>query len=86
MDNYRFFAYKAGWLMKERTLGTDLVVSEIGLGCMGMSHAYGAPADEDQMITLIHDAVKLGCTFFDTAEVYGTADDPHMNETLVGRA
>ena len=72
--------------MKERTLGKDLVVSEIGLGCMGMSHAYGAPADEDQMIELIHDAVKLGCTFFDTAEVYGTADDPHMNETLVGKA
>ena len=72
--------------MKDRTLGSDLVVSEIGLGCMGMSHAYGAPADEDQMIELIHDAVELGCTFFDTAEVYGTADDPHMNEELVGKA
>ena len=72
--------------MKDRTLGSDLVVSEIGLGCMGMSHAYGSPADDDQMIELIHDAVELGCTFFDTAEVYGTADDPHMNETLVGKA
>ena len=72
--------------MKDRTLGTDLVVSAIGLGCMGMSHAYGSPADDDQMIELIHDAFKLGCTFFDTAEVYGTADDPHMNETLVGKA
>ena len=86
MDNSHFFAYKTGWLMKERALGTDLVVSEIGLGCMGMSHAYGAPADEDQMIELIHDAVKLGCTFFDTAEVYGTADNPHMNERLIGKA
>ena len=72
--------------MKKRRLGGDLIVSEMGLGCMGMSHAYGSPADDDEMIQLIHYAMKLGCTFFDTAEVYGTAVDPHMNERLVGKA
>lgn len=68
--------------MKTRILGkTGLVVSEIGLGCMGMDHAYGPAADRKAMTELIHEAVDLGCTFFDTAEVYGAA-----NEELVGSA
>ncbi|MGN0982203.1 MAG: aldo/keto reductase [Candidatus Limivicinus sp.] len=72
--------------MQYRTLGKDLVVSAIGLGCMGMSHAYGAPADKREMTELIAQAVDMGYTFFDTAEVYGTAEDPHANEELVGAA
>lgn len=72
--------------MKYRTLGKDLQVSAIGLGCMGMSHAYGAPADKKAMTELLAQAVNIGCTFFDTAEVYGTADNPHQNEELVGSA
>ena len=64
----------------------NLEVSAIGLGCMGMHHAYGPPADEKEMIKLIHKAVDLGVTFFDTAEVYGTPDNPHGNEILVGKA
>ncbi len=71
--------------MKYRKLG-DLEVSAVGLGCMGMSHAYGAPSDRKEMIELIAHAVDLGCTFFDTAEVYGTDDNPHDNEELVGEA
>ena len=57
-------------------------VSAIGLGCMGMSFGYGAPADEKEMIALIHSAVEQGVTFFDTAEAYG----PFTNERLVGQA
>ncbi len=57
-----------------------------GLGCMGMNHAYGAPADKTEMINLIAQAVDMGYTFFDTAEVYGTPDNPHGNEILVGEA
>lgn len=72
--------------MQYRTLGTDLTVSAVGLGCMGMSHAYGAPADKREMTELLAQAVDLGYTFFDTAEVYGTPDDPHDNEKLVGAA
>lgn len=72
--------------MKYRTLGKNLKVSAVGLGCMGMSHAYGVPSDRREMIDLIAQAVELGCTFFDTAEVYGTADNPHDNEELVGEA
>ena len=73
--------------MKYRILGLDgLRVSAVGLGCMGMSHAYGAPADKDEMTELLSDAVEMGYTFFDTAEVYGTADRPHDNEELLGRA
>jgi aryl-alcohol dehydrogenase-like predicted oxidoreductase len=69
--------------METRTLGTSgLEVSAIGLGCMGMSFSYGAPQDETQMIHLMHKAVDLGVTFFDTAEVYG----PFTNETLLGKA
>ena len=55
--------------MQYRTLGTDLTVSAVGLGCMGMSHAYGAPADRKEMTALLSQAVELGCTFFDTAEI-----------------
>lgn len=72
--------------MQYRTLGTDLKVSAVGLGCMGMSHAYGAPADKKEMTDMLAQAVDMGYTFFDTAEVYGTADNPHDNEELVGTA
>ena len=65
---------------------SGLKVSAIGLGCMGMSHAYGAPADKREMTELLADAVEMGYTFFDTAEVYGTADRPHDNEELLGEA
>lgn len=63
--------------MEYRTLGKDLTVSAIGLGCMGMSHAYGAPADKAEMAKLLTQAVDMGVTFFDTAEVYGTPENPH---------
>lgn len=70
-----------------RTLGlSGLRVSAIGLGCMGMSHAYGAPADRRDMAELLSDAVDMGYTFFDTAESYGTAASPHDNEELLGEA
>ncbi|MCM1499484.1 MAG: aldo/keto reductase [Clostridium sp.] len=72
--------------MKERTLGKDLKVSAIGLGCMGMSHAYGAPAAKKEMTELLSHAVDMGYTFFDTAEVYGTQENPHDNEELLGKA
>lgn len=72
--------------MQYRTLGSDLTVSAVGLGCMGMSHAYGAPADKKGMTELLAQAVDLGYTFFDTAEVYGTPEHPHDNEELVGAA
>ncbi|MBW0366219.1 aldo/keto reductase [Ensifer adhaerens] len=67
--------------MKTRKLGSELTVSTIGLGCMGMSFAYGA-ADEAESIRTLQRAVDLGVTFFDTAEVYG----PFENEKLVGKA
>jgi aryl-alcohol dehydrogenase-like predicted oxidoreductase len=67
--------------MKKRKLGkSGLEVSAIGLGCMGMSFAYGPPKDKQEMISLLHAAVERGVTFFDTAEVYG----PFTNEELVG--
>lgn len=72
--------------MQYRTLGKDLRVSAVGLGCMGMSHAYGAPADKKEMRELMAQAVDIGYTFFDTAEVYGTPENPHDNEELVGAA
>ena len=72
--------------MKYRTLGKDLTVSAVGLGCMGMSHAYGAPSDKKEMTKLLAQAVDMGYTFFDTAEVYGTPEKPHDNEELVGNA
>lgn len=69
-------------MLKRRQLGRQgLEVSALGLGCMGMSHAYGNPDDEESIAT-IHRAIDLGCTFFDTAEVYG----PYTNEELLGRA
>lgn len=69
--------------MKYRELGkSGLKVSALGLGCMGMSHGYGAAADKKKMINLIHQAIEKGITFFDTAEVYG----PYTNEELVGEA
>ena len=73
--------------MEYRTLGlSGLRVSAVGLGCMGMSHAYGAPADKREMTELLADAVEMGYTFFDTAEAYGTVDRPHDNEELLGEA
>lgn len=73
--------------MKYKVLGmSGLRVSPVGLGCMGMSHAYGAPADKRQMTELLADAVDMGYTLFDTAEVYGTPDRPHDNEELLGEA
>ncbi|PYS20730.1 MAG: aldo/keto reductase [Acidobacteria bacterium] len=70
--------------MQQRKLGNSLEVSAIGLGCMGMSFAYGAPEerDERESIATIHRAIELGVTFFDTAEVYG----PYTNEELLARA
>lgn len=72
--------------MQKRILGNDVTVSAVGLGCTGFSHAYGAPMEKQQTITAIRQAVDMGYTFFDTAEVYGTAEDPHINEELVGEA
>lgn len=72
--------------MEQRILGRDLKVSALGLGCMGFSHAYGAPTERAKATRLIQQAADMGYTFFDTAEVYGTADDPHHNEELVGAA
>lgn len=71
--------------MKKQKLGT-LEVSAVGLGCMGMSHAYGAAADKKEMTELLAQSVELGYTLFDTAEVYGTPEDPHHNENLLGTA
>src|SRR6478609_7397312 len=68
--------------MQTRTLGQDLEVSAIGLGCMGMSSAYGPAADKGEMVQLIRTAHDLGVTHFDTAEAYG----PFANEELVGEA
>jgi len=69
--------------MQKRKLGkSNLEVSAIGLGCMGMSFGYGPPADKKEMVSLIRSAVERGVTFFDTAEVYG----PFTNEELVGEA
>jgi aryl-alcohol dehydrogenase-like predicted oxidoreductase len=69
--------------MQKRKLGnSNLEVSAIGLGCMGMSDSYGPPADKQEMISLLRTAVERGVTFFDTAEVYG----PFTNEELVGEA
>jgi aryl-alcohol dehydrogenase-like predicted oxidoreductase len=69
--------------MQNRRLGkSDLEVSALGLGCMGMSFGFGPPADKNEMIALIRKAIERGVTFFDTAEVYG----PFINEELVGEA
>lgn len=77
---------EANQKMKTRRLGKDLEVSAIGLGCMGMSHAYGPAADKKEMTELLSEAVDRGYTFFDTAEVYGTPENPHDNEELLGEA
>jgi aryl-alcohol dehydrogenase-like predicted oxidoreductase len=69
--------------MQKRKLGkSDLEVSALGLGCMGMSFSYGPPQDKNEMIKVLHAAVDRGITFFDTAEVYG----PFTNENLLGEA
>jgi aryl-alcohol dehydrogenase-like predicted oxidoreductase len=69
--------------MQKRKLGkSNLEVSALGLGCMGMSFSYGPPKDKQEMLSLIRAAVERGVTFFDTAEVYG----PYTNEELVGEA
>src|ERR1700756_2270471 len=69
--------------MQKRKLGkSNLEVSTLGLGCMGMSFSYGPPKDKQEMTSLLHAAVDRGITFFDTAEVYG----PFLNEELVGEA
>ncbi len=68
-------------MMQQRTLGNDLTVSVLGLGCMGMSEFYGTP-DEEESVATIHRALDLGITFFDTADQYGVG----ANERLVGRA
>jgi aryl-alcohol dehydrogenase-like predicted oxidoreductase len=69
--------------MQKRKLGkSNLEVSALGLGCMGMSFSYGPPKDKKEMISLIRSSVELGITFFDTAEIYG----PFTNEELVGEA
>ena len=69
--------------MQKRTLGkSNLEVSALGLGCMGMSFSYGPPKDKQEMISLLRASVERGITFFDTAEVYG----PFTNEELVGEA
>src|ERR1700754_2981899 len=77
------FKQSAGEQMQKRKLGkSDLEVSALGLGCMGMSFSYGPPKDTQEMSALLRSAVERGITFFDTAEVYG----PFTNETLVGEA
>src|SRR5271154_923067 len=69
--------------MQKRKLGkSNLEISALGLGCMGMSFSYGPPKDKDEMTSLLRGAVERGITFFDTAEVYG----PFTNEELVGDA
>src|SRR5689334_16718978 len=67
--------------MSESQLG-DLTVSRLGLGCMGMSQSYGVTSDETESIATVHAAIDAGCTFLDTADVYGDG----ANEELLGRA
>ncbi|MBU3201092.1 aldo/keto reductase [Clostridium estertheticum] len=70
--------------MKKRKLGnSNLEVSPIGLGCMGMDHAYGKPVDREEMIKLIRRAVELGCNFFDTAVVYGESNEELLGQALI---
>src|SRR4030088_3079623 len=69
--------------MRKRKLGnSNLEVSAIGLGCMGMSFSYGPPKDKQEMTSVLRAAVERGVTFFDTAQVYG----PFLNEEVVGEA
>jgi aryl-alcohol dehydrogenase-like predicted oxidoreductase len=75
--------YLEGETMQKRKLGkSNLEVSALGLGCMGMSFSYGPPKDKQEMTSLLRAAVERGITFFDTSEVYG----PYINEELVGEA
>ncbi len=80
IDPRRFHKAQEEYTMKTRRLGKDLTVSAVGLGCMGMSFAYGA-TDEAESVKTLRRAVDLGVTFFDTAETYG----PFTNEELLGR-
>ena len=69
--------------MKMRKLGSQgLLVSEMGLGCMGMDHGYGKPVDRQAMTTLIHKAIELGCNLFDTAPIYGFENEELLGNTL----
>jgi len=77
-----WFSLRAFVLEKRKLGNSNLEASAIGLGCMGMRHGYGPASDKKEMIALIHEAVKRGVTFFDTAQVYG----PFTNEELVGEA
>jgi aryl-alcohol dehydrogenase-like predicted oxidoreductase len=75
------FAFERSVPMQKRKLGkSNLEVSALGLGCMGMSYGYGPAGDKQEMISLMRTAVERGVTFFDTAEAYG----PFANEELVG--
>src|SRR5579862_8901489 len=79
----KLFFYREGGTMQKRKLGnSNLEVSALGFGCMGLSFGYGKAVDKQQGISLIRAAVERGVTFFDTAEVYG----PYTNEELVGEA
>lgn len=71
--------------MKYRQLN-NMTISAVGMGCMGLSHAYGSPVEKNEAVYLLHKAVDIGYTFFDTAEIYGTSDNPHINEEIVGEA
>lgn len=72
--------------MKKQILANGFEVGAVGLGCMGFSHAYGVPTENNEAIEIIRRAAEAGYELFDTAEVYGTQDDPHCNEVLVGKA
>lgn len=72
--------------MKKQILAKGFEVGAVGLGCMGFSHAYGAATQDDEAIEMIRRAAEAGYELFDTAEVYGTQEDPHRNEILVGKA
>lgn len=72
--------------MKTRTLGKNLEVSAIGVGCMGFSHATGAPTDIGEAAAVLREAVAMGYIFFDTAKNYGFKDDSCHNEKILGRA
>ena len=68
--------------MQERILGKDLKVAAVGLGCMGFSLAYGMPTEKKEAVCRIQQAVEMGYTFFDTAVVFVSPDDPLQNEVL----
>ena len=70
--------------MRKRILGNELEVASIGLGLMGMDHAYGKPADRKQMIELIHKSIDLGGNFFDTAVVYGEGNEIVLGQAIKG--